>query len=107
VTVKDGTTVSNPLDFMVDPVVSVVVHGPADPVKVGTIVTLRAEPLDSMGMPFDGDLTAGWRDDSGIYMFMVTGTLNITARIAKPGTATIVATVNGVLSPPFVSNAVP
>src|SRR5262249_40024251 len=106
-TVSDGTTVSNPLSFTVDPVATVVVHGPADPVKVGTIVTLQAEPLDSMGVPFDIGLTAGWQDDSGIYQFMVTDTLDITARIAKPGTATIVATVNGVVSPPFISQAVP
>ena len=106
VTVVDGAIVSNAISFTVDKVASVVIQGPADPVIVGTMVTLRAVPLDAAGVPFDDGLFAGWVDGSGIYRFTTTGTLEGDAMITDSGTASVVATVNGVQSLPFVSQAV-
>jgi predicted RNA-binding protein with TRAM domain len=107
VTVTDVAIVSNAISFTVDKVASVVIQGPADPVTVDTMVMLRAVPLDAAGVPFDTGLFATWTDKSGIYMFTVTGALETWAMAYMPGTANIVATVNGVQSPPFVTQAVP
>jgi hypothetical protein len=107
VIVTDGVSVSNAVSITTEKVASVKIAGPPDPVTVGQTVNLHAVPLNAAGEPF-ARVFASWADEakSDVYGFLGSG-LDIRASIAKPGTARIVATVQGVSSQPFVSRAVP
>jgi hypothetical protein len=103
----DGDVTSNRLEVLVEKIATVRIDGPAAPV-VGTTVKLRAVPLDAAGQPFSGQLRALWSvpTPSGIYDVTATDGLVATALVQAPGTASISASVNGVVSAPFVLQAV-
>jgi hypothetical protein len=104
----DGEVTSNRVEVLVEKIATVRIEGPAAPV-VGTTVGLRAVPLDAAGQPFSGPLRAFWSVPTppGVFVLTATAGLDASAFVQAPGTASIVATVNGASSPPFVCQAVP
>jgi hypothetical protein len=107
VTVTLGATVSNTLSFTLAKLAGVMVSGPQGPVRVGSTVDFTAVPLDDAGTPIDGDFTATWADATGVYTFPASTGLHVTANAVKLGTSAIVATIMGLVSPPFASPAQP
>jgi hypothetical protein len=107
VTASFAGVTSNSLSFSLAQVAGVTIMGPMGPVRVGSGVDFTAVPVDSTGARIDGDLAATWSDATGVYQFPATTTVRVTANAVKLGTASIVATVMGVASPPFESPAQP
>ncbi len=108
VTAVFGDLSSNALAFSIASVASVVIQGPDGPVRVGSSVDLTAVIKDAAGMPIGGGVQVLWADPTGVYSLPeATNTTMVTANVAKLGTATITATVMGVVSPVFMSPSVP
>jgi hypothetical protein len=99
---------SNALAFSIASVASVAIQGPQGPVRVGSSVDLTAIIKDATGMPISGTVQVLWADPTGVYSLPeATNTAMVTANVAKLGTATVTATVMGVVSPVFMSPSVP
>ncbi|HEX4405891.1 MAG TPA: hypothetical protein VH560_13735 [Polyangia bacterium] len=108
VTALFGDISSNALAFSLASVASVAIQGPDGPVRVGSSVDLTAIIKDAAGMPIAGSVQVMWADPTGVYVLPeATNTTMVTANVAKIGTASITATVMGVVSPVFTSPSVP
>ena len=108
VSVTFANIASNSLAFTLATVASVTIVGPQGPVRVGSTIDLTADIKDARGQSIGGDVQVMWTDVSGVDALPeATNTTHVTASVTKLGTATIVATVEGVASPVFMSPSVP
>jgi hypothetical protein len=108
VSVTFANIASNSLAFTLATVASVTIVGPQGPVRVCSTIDLTADIEDARGQSIGGDVQVLWTDVSGVDALPeATNTTHVTASVTKLGTATIVATVEGVASPVFMSPSVP
>jgi hypothetical protein len=103
-----GTVTSNALAFSLSTVGTVVVSGPASPVRVGAKLDLSVTVKDNQGMTIAGGVPVTWADANGVLTVpSSTDIFSASATVSKLGASSLVATVRGVASAPYVVSAVP
>lgn len=103
-----GTVTSNALAFSISTVGTVVVSGPPSPVRVGAKVDLSVTVKDNEGMTIAGGVPVTWADANGVLTVpSSTDLFSASATVSKLGATSLVATVRGVASAPYVVSAVP
>jgi len=106
--VSFGGVTSNAIAFTVAEIAKVTIIGPQGPIRMGSGADFTAMPVDAMGAPIAGSVSATWADATGVYQFPpANGTLVVTANAVKLGTSAIVATVGGISSMPYASPVQP
>lgn len=103
-----GTVTSNALAFSISTVGTVVVSGPAVPVAVGSKIDVSVTVKDNQGMTIAGGVPVTWVDANGVLSVpSSTDIFSASATVSKLGSSSLVATVRGVASAPYVVSAVP